>query len=544
MSGAVTASTASADQTAADNAAADRAWRPKANPWLIAIVVTLAAFMEILDTTIVNVSLPHIAGTVSASYDEATWTLTSYLVANGIVLPISGFIGRVIGRKRYFLICIAMFTVCSFLCGISNSLGELVIFRLLQGFFGGGLQPNQQSIILDTFEPSQRGRAFSVVALAVIVAPVIGPTLGGWITDTYTWRWIFLINIPVGVVAFFSVAALVEDPPWVLRNQGGKQHVDYVGLILIAVGLGCLQIMLDRGEDNDWFGSTFIQVFAILAAVGISGAIVWLLTTKEPIVNLRTFKDRNFAVGCVMIFGFGAVLYSSSVLLPQLAQERLGYTALWAGLILSPGGLVIIALIPLVSRGLLPYVQTRYIIAFGFFSLGCALLYARHVAPNVDFFTLAMMRATQTFGLAFLFVPNSTITYSTLPRELNGDGSALYVMIRNVAGSIGISLSTAMITQRSQAEQAHLVQYMTPLWQPYRDTVNAITRTFMSMGQTEAEAHQNAVSHMFTTLMQQAAIKAYGDVFEMCAIAAFCIVPITFLFSKTKSGGRAAPAAH
>jgi len=536
---------ASVDRKAADTEAADRAWRPRGNPWLIAVVVTLAAFMEILDTTIINVSLPHIAGAMSVSYDDATWTLTSYLVANGIVLPVSGFLGRLLGRKRYFLICIAMFTVCSFLCGISDNLVELVVFRLLQGFFGGGLQPNQQSIILDTFEPAQRGRAFSVVAVAVIVAPVIGPTLGGWITDTYTWRWIFLINIPVGIVAFFAVTALVEDPPWIRREQSLRQHVDYIGLALIALGLGCLQVMLDRGEDNDWFGSAFIRVFAALAVLGISGAIVWLLTTRQPIVNLRAFADRNFAVGCVMIFGFGAVLYSSAVLLPQLAQQRLGYTATLAGLILSPGGLVIIALIPLVSRVLLPNVQTRFIIMFGFVSLGCALLYARTLAPDVDFTTLGLMRAAQTFGLAFLFVPNSTITYSTLPRELNGDGSALYVMLRNVSGSIGISLSTAMVTEQSQVEQAHLVQYMTPLWQPYDDTLRAIAGSVQSLGHTYAQAQHSATDMMFTTLMQQAAIKAYGNVFEICAIAAFCVAPVALLFRASKSGGpQGAPAAH
>jgi DHA2 family multidrug resistance protein len=355
---------------------------------------------------------------------------------------------------------------------------------------------------------------------------------------------VFLINIPVGIVAFVAVTALVEDPPWVVRNQGGRQHVDYIGLMLIAVGLGCLQIMLDRGEDNDWFSSRFIQVFAVLAAVGISGAIVWLVTTKKPIVNLRAFADRNFAVGCVMITAFGAILYSSAVLIPQLAQQRLGYTAMWAGLILSPGGLVVIALIPLVSRLLMPYVQTRYIIAFGFFSLGASLMFARTVTPNINFETLALMRAAQSFGLAFLFVPTSTITYSTLPRELNGDGSSLYVMLRNVSGSIGISLSTAMITQQSQAEQARLVDYMTPLWQPYNDAVNAITRTFVTLGQTEAQAHQSAINYMFTTLMQQSAIKAYADVFEMCAVAAFCIVPITFLFRNSKAGGGGAPPAH
>jgi DHA2 family multidrug resistance protein len=534
--------------SARDLAASDRAWRPKANPWAIAIVVTIAAFMEILDTTIVNVSLPHIAGTVSASYDDATWTLTSYLVANGIVLPISGFIGRVLGRKRYFLICIAMFTVCSFLCGIANSLPELVIFRLLQGFFGGGLQPNQQSIILDTFEPSQRGKAFSVVSIAVIVAPVIGPTLGGWITDTYTWRWIFLINVPIGIAAFFLNAALVEDPPWVKRRQRGgggpKVKVDYVGLGLIAMGLGSLQIMLDRGEDNDWFSSGFIRLFACLAAVGISGAIVWLSTTKNPIVSLKPFLNRNFAVGSVMIVGFGAILYSSAVLLPQLAQQRLGYTALLAGLILSPGGLVIIALIPFVGRFLLPNVPTKYIIAFGFSSLGLSLMYASTLTPTLDFWTLASMRAAQTFGLAFLFVPNSTISYSTLPRELNSDASSLYVMLRNVSGSIGISLSTAMITQQTQKEQARLVEYMSPNYQPYNDTVAKIAHSVQSMGQTAAQAHHTAVNMMFTQLGTQAAFKAYSDVFVYCAIAAFAVVPVTLLFQATKSGGKAAPAAH
>ena len=261
--------------------ASDKAWKPKANPWLIAVVVTLAAFMEILDTTIVNVSLPHIAGSVSASYDDATWTLTSYLVANGIVLPISGFLGRLIGRKRYFLICIAMFTVSSFLCGTSTSLGELIIFRLLQGFFGGGLQPNQQSIILDTFEPAKRGQAFSVVAIAVIFAPVIGPTLGGWITDNYSWRWIFFLNVPVGIFAFFAVTALVEDPPWVLRVRAKLIDFDYIGLGLIALGLASLQIMLDRGEDDDWFSSPLIVTCAILGFCGLAGAVWWLLAVKK-----------------------------------------------------------------------------------------------------------------------------------------------------------------------------------------------------------------------------------------------------------------------
>ena len=519
--------------------ASDATWKPRANPWLIAVVVTSAAFMEILDTTIVNVSLPHIAGSVSASYDDATWALTSYLVANGIVLPISGFLGRLIGRKRYFLICIAMFTVSSFLCGTSTSLSELIIFRLMQGFFGGGLQPNQQAIILDCFPPALRGKAFGVVAVAVIFAPIIGPTLGGWITDSYSWRWIFFLNVPVGIFAFFAVTALVEDPPWVLRARAKLVDFDYIGLGLIAVGLGALQIMLDRGEDDDWFGSPAIVVAAIIAAVGLVGAVAWLLTTKKPIVNLRVFANRNFAVGSVMIFALGAILYSGSVLIPQLAQQRLGYTALLAGLVLSPGGLVVLVLIPFITR-MLPYIQTRYLIGMGFFILGCAYSYAHGVTPEATFWTLALMRATQTLGLAFLFVPTSTISYSTMPRALNGDASSLYVMLRNVAGSIGISLATAGVTQRSQVRQAYLSEHLNNFNPAYNDYIARTGQALRGMGRSASEATGQAMGLALRTLEQQAAVLAYRDVFAYCAIGAFCIVPLIFLFEpRTSRGGEA-----
>jgi DHA2 family multidrug resistance protein len=516
--------------------ASDADWQPRANPWLIAVVVTIAAFMEILDTTIVNVSLPHIAGSVSASYDDATWALTSYLVANGIVLPISGFLGRLIGRKRYFLICIAMFTVSSFLCGTSTSLGELICFRLMQGFFGGGLQPNQQSIILDVFPPAMRGKAFGVVAIAVIFAPIIGPTLGGWITDNYSWRWIFFINVPVGIFAFFAVTALVEDPPWVLRARAKFVDFDYIGLGLIAVGLGALQIMLDRGEDDDWFGSPAIVVAAIVAVLGIAGAITWLLTAKKPIVNLRVFANRNFAVGCVMIFALGAILYSGSVLIPQLAQQRLGYTATLAGLVLSPGGAVILLLIPFIGR-LLPYIQTRYLIGFGFLILGFAYSYAHGVTPDATFATLALMRATQTLGLAFLFVPTSTISYSTMPRALNGDASALYVMLRNVAGSIGISLATAGITERTQVRQSYLAGHLNTFNPAFNEYIAQTASALRGMGRAASDATSQAMGMALQTLNLQAAVLAYRDVFGYCAIAAFCIVPITLLFEARTSAG-------
>lgn len=518
--------------------AADAAWKPKANPWLIAVVVTLAAFMEILDTTIVNVSLPHIAGSVSASYDDATWTLTSYLVANGIVLPISGFIGRLIGRKRYFLICILGFVVFSFLCGTATSLGQIVVYRMFQGFFGGGLQPNQQSIILDTFEPKKRGAAFGVVAVAVIFAPAIGPTLGGILTDSYSWRWIFWINIPVGLFAFFAVAALVEDPPWVKRQKARIIDTDWIGLGLIALGIGALQILMDRGEDEDWFGSGFITMMAVLAAVGISGAIVWLTTTEHPVVNLKVFLDRNFALGAVMITGVGAVLYSGAVLVPQLAQQQLGYTATLAGLILSPGAIAIVVLIPFITKFLLPNVQTRFLIAFGFILIGCSYFYSSLiVVPTVNFGTLVGARIFQVLGLAFLFVPVSTIAYTTLPRSLNGDASALFVMLRNIAGSIGISLATAGVTERTQTHLAYLHPYLTPLYQPYDQLEQRLRQAMTSLGYGAAQISRFLPGEIDRLLQGQASVLAYRDMFVYCGIAAFCLVPLTFLFSPSKAGG-------
>ena len=524
--------------------AADAAWRPRSNPWMIAVVVTLAAFMEILDTTIVNVSLPHIAGTVSVSYDDATWALTSYLVANGIVLTISGWFSRVLGRKRYFLICIVMFTVCSLLCGLANNLAELVIFRLAQGFFGGGLQPSQQSIILDTFEPAKRGQAFSVVAIAVIFAPVIGPTLGGWITDTYTWRWIFFINVPVGILAFFAVLSMVEDPPWVQReHERSSKRIDYIGVGLITLGLGCLQVMLDRGEDADWFGSSMIVTFAVLSAVGLIGAVAWLTWTDNPVVNLRVFKDRNFALGCVMIFGFGSILYSSNVIIPQLAQEQLGYTAELAGLILSPGAILIILLIPFVGRVLLPNVQTRFIIAFGFIVLGLSCLYARaNMVSDLSFNELVLIRCAQTLGLAFLFVPNSTMAYATLPKELNGDGSALFVMLRNVSGAVGISLAGALITERTQTHRAYLVDHLSDQSIAYQHLLSQYKSGLLALGRAPATVAGQAEALVNRSLNTQAAFLGYMDVFMVIAVMAFLVVPLTFLFRPSKAGGGGPPA--
>jgi len=512
-------------------------WKPSHNRWAIAIVVTFAAFMEILDTTIVNVALPHIAGGLSSSFDEATWTLTSYLVANGIVLTISGWLGTVFGRKRYFLICFGMFTVCSLLCGIATSLRQLVIFRLLQGFFGGGLQPTQQAIILDTFPPDKRAAAFGVTAIATIVAPVLGPTLGGYITDTFNWRWVFLINVPVGIAAVFFASILVEDPPWLKRQS---EHIDYVGLFLIALGLGCLQVALDRGEDDDWFGSQFIQLMAVLAVLGIVSAICWLLIEKKPVVNLNVFKDKNFSLGCLFIAATGGTLYAGAVVIPQFAQSVVGYTATWAGLILSPGGVVVILLIPIVG-GLMRIVQTRFIIGTGFFIMGCAFFYSSQLTPDIDFRTLVIMRAAQTAGLAFLFVPISTVAFVTIPRELNGDATALYTMLRNVFGSIGISLASAAIIERTQVHQSYLSRWATPLHQPFNELVAAYQSALIAMGHAANAAHDVAVGRVYQVYLRQAEILAYCDVFYYISLVAFAIVPLCFFLSSAKGSGVGTP---
>ncbi len=516
------------------------AWKPRANPWLIAVVVTIAAFMEILDTTIVNVALPHIAGSLSISSDDATWALTSYLVANGIVLTISGWLGTVFGRKRYFLVCIAMFTVCSLLCGLAQSLPQLIVFRLLQGFFGGGLQPNQQAILLDSFEPEKRAAAFAITAIATIVAP--RARAGPWrhITDHASWRWIFFINIPVGALACFAVSALVEDPPWAVRQ---RRSVDYVGLSLITLGLGCLQIMMDRGEDEGWFGSPLIVRLALLSGIGIAGAVIWLLSVKKPVVDLRVFKDRNFAISSILIVGMSVILYGTSVLIPQFAQQTIGYTATWAGLVLAPGGVAILLLIPPVGR-LMKVVQLRHVIAIGFGIMMLGLCYSNTLTPSIDFRTLAIMRCVQSAALGFLFVPISIMSYHSMPKSLSADAAALFVMLRNVFGSIGISASTALVSERMQARQAHLSTWLTPFNKSFNELVARNEAALRSLGWAANTLHDEAVSLVFNNLKLQSAVLAYADVFIYGAALAAAMIPLALLLSPVKDSGKKSMPMH
>jgi len=527
----------------AATAQADR--RPGVNPWLVAVVVTSAAFMEILDTTIVNVALPHIAGSLSASSDQATWCITSYLVANGIVLPVSGWLSSIFGRKRYFLGCILGFTVCSFLCGLATSLPELIIFRVMQGICGGGLQPSQQAIILDTFPPEKRGQAFSLTAVATVVAPVLGPTLGGWITDTYSWRWIFLINVPVGLLAWFLVNLLVREKPQEgARDRGQMLRIDYIGIGLIALGFGCLQVMMDKGEDYDWFASDFIRIFAVLAALGLGGAVIWLLNTKNPVVDLRVFANRNFAMGNLMIFIFAGLLYCSAVLIPQLVQLQFGYTALLSGLVISPGAVITIIALPIVGM-LMNRVSARTLMMVGFAWLSVSFFYSSLLTPQIDYDTLVLMRVAQSVGIALLFAPISTSATGTLRPEQNVAGASLFTMSRNVGGSIGISLATATVANRTLVHQAYLSQHLSALSQPFADLLARGTATLESLGRGAADAQSQATGLIYRTLLAQASVMGYADVYVYCGIAAALVVPLGFLVKPVvKKKGATAGAGH
>jgi MFS transporter, DHA2 family, multidrug resistance protein len=511
--------------------------RGGANIWAIAIVVTLGAFMEVLDTTIVNVALPHIAGSLAVSNDESTWALTTYLVANGIVLTISGNLSVRMGRKKYFLLSVAGFTVTSFLCGVSTNFIELLIFRALQGFFGGGLQPTQQAIILDTFPPEKRQQAFSLTAIATIIAPVLGPVVGGYITDQYEWHWIFLINVPIGVATFFGVLHLVEESPEARREARRLPPFDYWGVIFITMALGCLEIATDRGEDLDWLGSNTIRALYGVSACGFLVGIVYLLYARHPVVNLRVFRDRNFALGSVAIGLMGFVLYAGAVLIPQFAQTQLAYTATWAGLALAPGAIVLIMLIPVAGR-LMGVMPVNYVVASGGLALGAALFYSQNLIPQLDFFHLAFFRALQTAALALLFVPISTAAYVTLPKKEQGDGAALFTMARNVLGGIGISVSTALVTNHQQIHQQYLIEHLTPVNQPYAVLLQSVQTELTSLGQSMDAARQMAPGVVFQTLQGQNAVLAYNDVFLITGCLALLLVPVGLCMSTVKAKAR------
>src|SRR6202051_2886845 len=427
------------------------------NPWLIAVVVSLAAFMEVLDTSIANVALPHIAGDLGASGDESTWVLTSYLVSNAIILPISGWFVGMLGRKRFFMICIVVFTLSSLLCGIAWNLGFLLLARVIQGAGGGGPQPMAQAILADTFPAEKRGLAFSLYGVTAIVAPSIGPTLGGWITDNYTWRWIFYINLPVGLIALYLVYKLIEDPAYISGNMGPSPKVDYIGFGLLAVGVGALQILLDKGQEDDWFGSRFITSLAVTALVCLVTLVIYEWFQKDPIVDVRLFKSFNFASANLMMFTLGIMLFSSLVLMPLFLQTLMGYTAQVAGLAISAGGLMLLFEMPIMGA-LTTKLQARRLIAFGWLCLALAMFYStRRIDLQIGFSTALWLRVAQVFGMGFLFVPITLVAYIGIPPEKNNAVAGIVNFMRNIGSSVGTSLVTTLLARRAQFHQEILI---------------------------------------------------------------------------------------
>jgi MFS transporter, DHA2 family, multidrug resistance protein len=511
------------------------------NPWVIAVTVTLATFMEVLDTSIANVALPHIAGNLSASADESTWVLTSYLVSNAVILPLSGWLSSLLGRKRFYMGCVAIFTLSSFLCGFAASLGMLVFFRILQGVGGGGLQPSEQAILNYTFPLSKRGMAFAVYGIAVVVAPTLGPWLGGWITDNFSWRWIFYINVPVGILSMGLTYILVSDPPYMRRIKlSDGFRIDYIGLGLISLGLGSLQIILDKGQRDDWFDSGFIRLFAVLMLVGLIGGVIREFKAKEPIVDFRMLRDRNFAISTLAMFFLGFVLYSSTVLIPQMLQQLLGYPATLAGLALSPGGATIMLCMPIVGF-LVSRVDTRYLITFGCTISASALLVMAGWNLSLDFKHAVLGRVLQSLGLAFLFIPINVSAFATVPREKTNMGTGIINLARNVGASVGIATVTTLLERRTQLHQARLMDHVNDMNPALRSTLTGFAATSISGGSSGPGAAAQAHGMLFNMIERQATMLAFLDNFKLLGVIFFSIIPIFFLLKRPKMGGGSVP---
>jgi DHA2 family multidrug resistance protein len=514
------------------------AWRPAVNPWIIALAVTLATFMEVLDTSIANVALPHIAGSLSAGQDESTWVLTSYLVSNAIVLPLSGWLSSIVGRKRFYMGCVALFTISSFLCGFAPNLPLLIVFRILQGAGGGGLQPSEQAILADTFPPAKRGMAFAVYGVAVVLAPAIGPTLGGWITDNFTWRWIFFVNIPVGILSLLLTSRLIQDPPYLRRRKLSETKIDYIGLGFVALGLGTLQVILDKGQRDDWFGSPFIVWLTMISASSLIFVVFWEWFHKDPIIDLHLFRERTFASANFLMFMLGFALLGSTLLLPLFMQTLLGYTAEQSGLALMPGGFTIMVAMPVVGFLLSRY-SPRYLMMFGLSMLSLSLFHMTTFDLGVDFHTVMMARVLQALGLAFLFVPINTAAYAFLPREKNNAASGMMNLARNIGGSVGISFVTTGLARRAQFHQARLVENVTAANPQFQAILRGMTSTFSGSGPGVGgdSAQLHAYAMLQANVIRQSTMMAYLDNFWVLAVVIFCLIPFVFLIKKSKPGG-------
>jgi DHA2 family multidrug resistance protein len=505
------------------------------NPWVIALTVMIATFMEVLDTSVANVALPHIAGNLSATVEETTWVLTSYLVANAVVLPLGGYLSSLMGRKRFYLTCVTVFTVASALCGLAPSLGWLIFFRVLQGLGGGGLQPTSQAILVESFPQEKRGAAMAVYGMGVVFAPIIGPVLGGWITDNYSWHWIFLINIPIGLFSIFLNSALLHDPPHLKRikvSEGAK--FDYTGIGILTLGLASLEIVLDEGQRKDWFSSNFIVLFTVLAVVALVATVFMELRKKDPIVDLRLLKERNFAVATLMMFVLGFVLYGSMALLPIFLQTLLGYTASLSGWVLSPGGVAVLVMMPIVAL-LLKHFDTRILIGAGFLICAIGLFMMAGFNLQVDFRSAMGARMVQSLGMAFLFVPMNVTAFQKISREKTNYATGLLNLVRNIGGSTGIALVTTILSRRAQMHQATLVANLHPGSAPFDAFLAGSRQVLIAKGDSLADAAHKAHGMVYGTLVKQSTMMAFVDTFWIMGALCLCLLPLLFLMRRTRA---------
>ena len=522
---------------------APEVWRPASNRWLIAASVSLAAFMEVLDTSIANVALPHIAGNLGASSDESTWVLTSYLVSNAIVLPISGWLVTVFGRKRFFMTCIVMFTIASLLCGIAPTLGILLFARVLQGAGGGGLQPMAQAILADSFPPEERGLAIALYGITAVFAPSIGPTLGGWITDNYSWRWIFLMNLPVGFLTLYLVRRLVQDPPYMSRPRaGGAPRLDYIGFSLLVLGISALQIFLDKGQEDDWLSSHFIVALVIISIVCLTALVIWEWRQKDPIIDIRLLRYRNFAASNVVMFMIGAMAFSTTVLMPQFLQELMGYTAESAGKVLSVAGFMLLAGLPLVGR-LTTRVQARYLMATGWLLLAVAMFIStRRLDLEISFGSAVWMRVMQYVPLGLLFIPANTVAYNGIPADKSNSVAALINFMRNIGSSVGTSVVTAVIARRTQFHQAMLINNYVPGDPRFQGTLTSLADRLHRAGATNALPQAQEL--IYRQVGAQAATLGYIDAFWMLGVACAIMFLLCGLLEPNDPRRGTAVAAH
>jgi len=515
--------------------------RRETNPWLIAVTVTLATFMELLDTSIANVSLPHIAGGLSTGQDESTWVLSSYLVANAVVLPLSAWFSRLMGRKNYYMLSVTLFTASSLLCGLAPSLGWLIFFRVLQGTGGGGLAPVEQAILVDTFPAEKRATAFAVYSIAIVTAPAIGPTLGGWITDTYSWRWVFFINIPIGLLSLLLSGSLISDPPEFTRERRankGKLKVDYIGILLVAIGFGCLEVVLDKGEREDWLQSSFIVAFLVTAIGALVAGVVWELKRKDPVVDLTLLKERNFALASGLYFIVFFILFASTLLVPLMLQSLFGYTATDAGMVLSPGAMVIVVLVPLVVM-IMKRLQPRWMMGLGLMVCAFASFSMTQLNLNGDYSSFVIPRMVLGLGFAFLFIPLNLTAYSYLPLEKNNRASSLINLFRNLGGSFGVAFVATMLARRSQFHQTVLGAHISAYDQAAGATVRSITGKLVAAGVPAGEALTRAQALIYATVQKQSALLAFLDVFWLLCLLALAAVPLVLLIKNIRRGAPA-----